>query len=151
MQSQFTVPQFIDAEDKIIGPITVRQFVILLVAGLLATLFYRLFDFSLFLLIAVPLLMFSGLLAFMKVNGVPVHFFILNVIQTFRRPARRVWDKSLTDAQLKERMHAEVVVALPETPRKAPLNSSRIADLSLIVNTGGVYNADEDTVYGSQK
>ena len=31
---QFVVPQFIDVEDKIFGPVTTRQFVILLVAGL---------------------------------------------------------------------------------------------------------------------
>ena len=30
MQERFIVPQFIDAEDKIWGPITVRQFVIVL-------------------------------------------------------------------------------------------------------------------------
>ncbi|KKS92044.1 MAG: hypothetical protein UV69_C0039G0006, partial [Parcubacteria group bacterium GW2011_GWE2_43_12] len=30
---QFVVPQFIDVEDKIIGPITVRQFIIIMVGG----------------------------------------------------------------------------------------------------------------------
>jgi hypothetical protein len=149
VQTQFTVPQFIDAEDKIIGPITVRQFVILLIAGLLATLFYRLFDFSLFLLTAVPLLLFAGLLAFMKVNGVPVHFFILNVIQTFRRPALRVWDKSLTDAEIRARMRPEEEVVKESRPTKAPLNLSRMSDLSLLVNTGGVYNPEDQGPYGT--
>ena len=32
MPEKFVVPQFIDNEDKILGPITVRQFLILLVA-----------------------------------------------------------------------------------------------------------------------
>ena len=32
---QFTVPQFIDVEPKIIGPITTRQFLIFLAAGLM--------------------------------------------------------------------------------------------------------------------
>lgn len=30
---QFLVPQFIDVENKIIGPLTVRQFVIFLIAA----------------------------------------------------------------------------------------------------------------------
>ena len=35
---RFTVPQFIDVEDKIFGPLTTRQFLIMLVVG--ATLAY---------------------------------------------------------------------------------------------------------------
>lgn len=143
MQNQFVVPQFIDAEDKILGPITVRQFVILLAAGLFATLFYRFFDFTLFLLSGVPLMIMAGILAFLKINGVSVHFFILNLIQTFRRPQLRVWDKTVTDQQLHERMKSDEA-AIPElAPRKAPLTASHIQDLSLLVNTGGVFNPDE--------
>lgn len=41
---QFTVPQFIDVEDKIIGTITVRQFIILLVAAILIAVSYRVLD-----------------------------------------------------------------------------------------------------------
>ena len=137
MMTQFTVPQFIDAEDKILGPITVRQFVILLVAGLFATLFYKFFDFTLFLLTGAPLLIASGILAFLKVNGVSVHFFALNLIQTFRRPQLRVWDKTVTNQQLRERLK-------PDAARKAPLMRSHIQDLSLLVNTGGMFNPDEE-------
>ena len=43
---QFTVPQFIDVEDKIIGPITTRQFVIMLAGFTLIGISYKLFDFS---------------------------------------------------------------------------------------------------------
>ncbi|KKW36865.1 MAG: hypothetical protein UY81_C0011G0020 [Candidatus Giovannonibacteria bacterium GW2011_GWA2_53_7] len=143
MADQFVVPQFIDAEDKILGPITVRQFVIMLIAGLFATLAYRLFDFTLFLLSGVPLVIGSAILAFLKINGVSVHFFILNLIQTFRRPQLRVWDKTITDQQLHERMKADLAPVVQEVVRKAPLSSSHLQDLSLIVNTGGVFNPDE--------
>lgn len=144
MQEQFTVPQFIDAEDKILGPVTVRQFVILLIAGLFATAFYKLFDFTLFLLTGVPLVMIAGLLAFMKVNGVPVHFFILNVIQTSRKPRLRVWDKTPLEAVVRARLHPEEEILPLRFQRKAPLNLSRTQELSLIVNTGGVYNPDAE-------
>ena len=46
---QITVPQFLDVEDRIIGPITVRQFVILLVGSGLIFAAYKLSDFALFL------------------------------------------------------------------------------------------------------
>lgn len=144
MMTQFTVPQFIDAEDKILGPITVRQFVILLVAGLFATLFYKFFDFTLFLLTGAPLLIASGILAFLKVNGVSVHFFALNLIQTFRRPQLRVWDKTVTNQQLREHLKPDVMPSPLPMARKAPLLRSHIQDLSLLVNTGGMFNPDEE-------
>jgi hypothetical protein len=147
MPNQFVVPQFIDAEDTIIGPVTVRQFVIMLIAGLIATLSYRLFDFSLFLLISVPLVIFAGVLAFMKVNGVSIHFFILNVIQTMRRPKLRVWDKTPTNQLLYERMKSDEEVKAQVFVRKPMISKSRMQDLSLIVNTGGVFNPEENNLY----
>jgi len=144
MPPQFTVPQFIDAEDKILGPVTVRQFLILLTAGLISTLFYRFFDLSLFLLLSLPLIAVAGLLAFMKINGVPAHFFILNLIQTLRRAQLRIWDKTPTDQQINERMRPEEVVKEIVIPHKPPVSSSHLQDLSLIVNTGGVFNPDEE-------
>ena len=38
---QFIVPQFIDVEDKIIGPVTTRQFVVLLAAGAMIVIDYQ--------------------------------------------------------------------------------------------------------------
>ena len=47
---QFVVPQFIEVEDKILGPITVRQFLIMLIAGILIFIVYRFADTALFLM-----------------------------------------------------------------------------------------------------
>jgi len=46
---QFVVPQFIDVEDKIFGPVTTRQFVILLIAGLIIFIAFKLADITLFI------------------------------------------------------------------------------------------------------
>ncbi|MEA3249553.1 MAG: PrgI family protein [Patescibacteria group bacterium] len=145
---RFTVPQFIDVEDKIIGPITTRQFLILLVtAGImfgtykLITLKPGRFTYS---IIAILFEFgFGGVLAFLKINGQPFHFFMLNLIQTLSKPQLRVWDKNLTDAELKE-----IITAPPPPPPKKRLikervATSRLSELTLVVNTGGVYNPDE--------
>ena len=50
---QFTVPQFIDVEDKILGPITVRQFLLLVVGGLIIFAEFKLSDMALFILLAI--------------------------------------------------------------------------------------------------
>lgn len=143
MPDQFTVPQFIDAEDHIFGPLTARQFIILMVAGLLGFGFYKLLSFGKFLTVAIPLLIFAGTLAFYRVNGQAFHYFILNFIQTLKKPKLRVWGKVYTDAQLKEYIHQ----TSPQPPapfvRKAQLSTSRLNELALVVNTGGVYKPDD--------
>ena len=142
MPDQFVVPQFIDAEDKIIGPITVRQFIILLVTFLVSAVLFRLLSFVWFLVTALPLIVAGGVLAFGKVNGQPFHYFILNLVQTLRRPRLRVWDKTLTDSELRALTQSVAPPPPPPPARKAPISASKLAELSLVVNTGGVYRPE---------
>lgn len=143
MQTQFTVPQFIDVEDKIFGPITARQFVILLVAGLILFVAYKLADLTLFLF----LLAFIGggalIVAFVKVNGQPFHYFLLNIIQTLKRPPLRIWNKVYGTADLKRLREEAKIPVLEKTKTIKRASYSRIRDLSLTVNTGGYYQAEE--------
>lgn len=139
---QFTVPQFIDVEDVIMGPVTTRQFVIFLVDGLILFIAYKLATFPLFI---VFLAIFGGgglVLAFVRINGQPFHFFILNFLQTLMKAPLRVWNKELTTRDLKFYLRVEPVVAPPPKPTKEPLRLSKLNELSLVVNTGGVYRPD---------
>ncbi len=140
---KYTVPQFIDAEDKIMGPITTRQFLILLVVAFFCFIAYKLFDFALFLLVAIFWVIVGGILAFMRVNGQPFHFFLLNLVQTLRKPALRVWDKELETSELNN-----LVKHKPPPPpkvriKKEVLATSKLNELTLVVNTGGVYNPED--------
>jgi hypothetical protein len=143
MIEKFVVPQFIDVEDKIIGPITTRQFIILLVDLFIIFLAYRLLEAFLFIPIAVIMVAGGGVLAFVRVNGMPFHFFLLNIIQTLKKPGLRVWDKRLSDAELREYIKKEEVKPTPVPPKKEPLTTSRLSELSLIVNTGGLYKPED--------
>src|SRR3989339_2205780 len=97
---QFVVPQFIEVEDKIFGPVTVRQFLILLGAGLICFVAYRYADFALFVMALVVVGGLALVFAFVKINGQTFHYFILNIIQTTRRPGLRVWRKSCDKEEL---------------------------------------------------
>ena len=137
---QFVVPQFIDVEAKIIGPITARQFIILLGATLLIALFYRIFDFGLFLATGIPVLIIAAIFAFIKVNGRPFHFFVLNIIQTGRRPNMRVWDHKAVAIEQEgkvEKVKQDYIVS----PKRA-YGQSRLAELSLVVDTTGKYKGE---------
>ncbi len=143
MPEQFVIPQFIDIEDKIIGPISVRQFVILLVVLLTDTLLFKLLPFWKFLFSALPILALGIVFAFVRVNGQPFHTFLLNIVQTFRKPRLRVWDKSLSDAEVRIHLKTEEAPESVQTPPKTPVTASRLAELTMVVNTGGVYNPDD--------
>lgn len=140
---QFVVPQFIDVEDKIFGPVTTRQFLILLVAGLITFLIYRFADFTSFILSLVFLDGGALIVAFVKINGQTFHYFILNVLQTMRKPRLRVWNKDLSTDELnflRNEKREEVV----EKKEKKTVGAGHIRDLSLVVNTGGFYRAEDD-------
>ena len=144
MPDQFVVPQFIDSEDKIIGPVTVRQFIIMLVTILTDAVFYKLLPFSWFIFVGVVVLAFGGIVAFARINGMPFHYFLLNISQTFRRPGLRVWDKEKTNAELKVYSESKVEeVPLPPERKTAP-TTSRLQELTLVVDTGGVYKPEEE-------
>lgn len=137
---QFTVPQFIDVENKIIGPLTVRQFLIILTAGIFSAISYRLFDFSLFLTITIILTIIAATFSFVKINGRPFHYFVLNILQTFRRPGARVWNKIDVPASEDDKL------ILPEVnPKPVPkelYKKSHLSELALIVDTKGRYKGE---------
>jgi hypothetical protein len=76
---RFQVPQFIDIEDKIFGPLTIKQFVYIAGGAGLAFILFRAIPF---VVISIPLMLlviiFSLALAFYQVNNKP----LLNMIQS---------------------------------------------------------------------
>lgn len=136
----FVVPQFIDVESKIIGPISARQFVIIAVTLGLCYVWYRFFPAFMF----IPLIFFTatlgGGLAFAKVNGQSLHYFLLNFIQTLRRPRLKVWFR----AEIRTiEPPKEIPKQIPTKRDVGPVTESRLAAMSLMVDTGGAYQADE--------
>lgn len=141
---QFTVPQFIDVEDKIIGPITARQFIIVLSGFLLIGIFYKIFDFSLFIISGLLVLAVTSVIAFAKINGRPFHFFLLNIIQTLRRPHLRVWNNkliALSDDDFEKSTDKIIEKNIFDVDKIEP-TVSRLAELSLIVDTQGSYKGE---------
>lgn len=139
---QFTVPQFIDVEDKIIGPITARQFIIFLIAAIIIAIAYKIFDFSLFLTFGIIVFIIAIVFGFVKINGRPFHFFLLNILQTWRRPGIRVWNNRLVKDINKEKIPTLKFDSTRST--KEYYKQSHLAELSLIVDTEGEYRGDDE-------
>ncbi len=91
---RFQVPQFIEVEDKIFGPLTIKQFIYLLGGAGLSFIVYNfignLYISALFIL---PILVFALALAFYKVNSKP----FINVIEAafnyYVRSKLYIWKK----------------------------------------------------------
>jgi hypothetical protein len=135
---QFTVPQFIDVESKIIGPLTVRQFLIMLAAAAFIFISYKLFDFTLFIVVAIFIFLVAVLFAFVKVNGQGFHYFVLNLLKTLRKPNVRIWNHHLTTYVEKENQE----IKFESTEINKNLKEAQVAELSLVVDTKGRYRGD---------
>ncbi len=136
---QFVVPQFIEVEAKIIGPISARQFIQIIIGLGFSYAWFRLFSSP---LIFIPMIFLTtsifGALAFGKVNGQTMHYFLLNLLQTLRRPRLKIWFR-LPYQEEKEAAQVEEVTVRD----KGPITESRLAAVSLIVDTGGAYVSDD--------
>ena len=142
MPERFIVPQFIDSEDKIWGPVTVRQFVIILVGLLFAFIAYKLSDLTLFIFWAVIIFIIVGLFGFYKINGAPFHIFAVNFIETtFKKPALRVWHKQHIKVENIKSKDEMVAKEDPVAPKRMT-SSRKLSELSLIIDTGGVYKGE---------
>jgi len=144
MPGQYIVPQFIDKEDRIIGPITVRQFLICLGAAGVIFVEYKLLRTAYFIVALILTAGLAGTFAFIKINGQPFHLFFVNFLQTQVRPKLRVWNKDLSLQELKGVQKVVGLPAIEKVQLKKRPSSTKLRDLALVVNTGGVYKPEED-------
>lgn len=138
MSNQVTVPQFIEAEDKIFGPITVRQFVIIFFAGILTYVLFKVLSLPLFIFAALVLDGVALIVAFMQINGQPFHYFLLHFVNSSKRAHLRVWRRSEYEPPKIEDI--EVKDTVPKTASAPRVTGHRLHDISLVLDTGGAYH-----------
>lgn len=68
---EYQVPQFIDVEDKIIGPLTLKQFIYLAGGVGMCVVFFIYLPLLVAVLLSIPIGAFAAALAFYKMNGKP--------------------------------------------------------------------------------
>ncbi len=91
---RFEVPQFIEIEDKIIGPLTWKQFIYLAGGvGILIVLYLIKIPFIFFAIIGIPLAALSASLAFHEVNNRPFSIFLESCVNYFTRSKLYLWKK----------------------------------------------------------
>jgi len=93
---RFTVPQFIEHEAKIIGPLTFKQLIFVGVAGAAVFLLYFSLaktNFPLFLLLGALIMLLGILLAFVRINGRTLPVILANLFRFLISPKKYIWHK----------------------------------------------------------
>ncbi len=88
---RFEVPQFIEIEDKIFGPLTWRQFLYIGGGVGMGVVLFLTTSFLIFLIIGLPLALLAGALAFYPVNNRPFSFFLEAIINYLKGTKLYIW------------------------------------------------------------
>lgn len=91
---EFQVPQFIEQQPKIIGPLTFGQFVYIGAAGAICFILYFIIgktNFFLFILVAIVLFFIAFSLAFGKIGGRSLPVVLGNFLKFSIAPKRYLW------------------------------------------------------------
>ncbi len=90
---RFQVPQFIEIEDKIFGPLTFKQFIYLLGGGGAVFILYVFLPIYLMVFIAIPVALFALALAFYQVNNQPFIKVVENAFYYLTSNKLYLWKK----------------------------------------------------------
>lgn len=91
---RFQVPQFVDIEDKIIGPFTLKQFLIYLAAVLIMIPLFLSFDLSLFITIALPIVGIAVAFAHVRIHSKSLFTVISNAARFTSRGQTFLWQRT---------------------------------------------------------
>lgn len=89
----YKVPQDVEAEDKLLGPLTFKQFIFFLIAagaGLVAWLMFKIHP--LLVLVPLPIVLIFGGLAVFRREDQPMERYLLSFFNYILRPRQRIWD-----------------------------------------------------------
>lgn len=103
----YGVPQYIDVEDKIAGPLTAKQLGWLVLLGIILLILWNSVEFGVFILIAIPVGLLFLALAFYRPNGMPLISFFTSGITYVFNPKVFVWKRSAKSSFPKKDVQTE--------------------------------------------
>ena len=99
--AQYKVPQDVEAEDKLLGPFTFRQFVYLLITGGLIAAAVGLFQiFPVLAIIPVPLIILFGALALPLKKDQPMETYLAAMVSYYLKPRTKIWHPGQRDTAI---------------------------------------------------
>ncbi len=97
--ASYKVPQDVEADDKLIGPFSFRQFIYLIVVALSIALAWGLAQvFIGLVIIPLPIILLFGALALPLRKDQPMEIYLAAMISYYLKPHRRLWDPDGVDS-----------------------------------------------------
>ncbi len=90
---RFSVPQFIEHEARIVGPLTFKQFAFVGTAGTIGLILYASAPFPVFLVVTIVVGGIAAAMAFLKIGGIPFPSLIGNFLKFGSEPKIYVWER----------------------------------------------------------
>jgi hypothetical protein cdiviTM7_00587 len=150
----YKVPQDVEAEDKLLGPFTFRQFIYLLISAAGIAIIFGLFQiFPLLAIIPIPFTFFFLILALPIKKDQPMEVYLASIASFYLKPNTRRWTPGQKETTIK--ITAPKIV---EKPRARNITeeeaSTRLSFLSNLVDSEGYAirgnsNFNEDFIAGN--
>ena len=135
--AQYKVPQDVEADDKLLGPFSFRQFVYLMIAAGLGFVAFLLFQiFPLLVIIPIPFIIFLGILALPLKKDQPMETYLSAVVDFYLKPQKRIWMPGQSDTTITITAPKNVEVSRTKDLSQEEA-SHRLSFLANIVDTEG--------------
>lgn len=128
----FNVPQFIDVEDKIAGPLTWKQLLWMIGMGATLLIMYGLFETGAFFALAIPVVLIFVAFAFYKPHGFPMTTFVFNAVVFLFRPKVAVWERPLPRRVAAKEPSNQETKVVPAEPKV--LTEERLKEIAKMVD-----------------
>jgi hypothetical protein len=133
---EYQVPQFIEVEDKIIGPFTLKQFIYIAGAAGICIVFFSYLPIFFALILALPVAGLGAALSFYKINGKPFIEVLEAGFNYYTKQKLLLWKQAdPTQEESAARTAAEAAsaanaAALAASRRTPKLTRSKLAELA---------------------
>lgn len=131
-----SVPQFIDVEDKIAGPLTWKQLGWMMAMGGIVLTLLGILGTGVGIVISIPVVLLFLALAFYKPNGFPMTAFIGQAFMFMFRPKMAVWERPTPMmTSVKPAAPKEVVEEVSTSKTMTP---DKLKELARLIDSQGV-------------
>ena len=127
------IPQFIDVEDKVAGPLTAKQVLWMVGMGGVLFIVWTFFDTTTFFVLAIPIIILFALFAFYRPYNQSLLSFSINAVLFLFRPKIYTWDRpgSIKQSPVKPKEDG------PVSGEPKPLSVDDIRALARLVDRNG--------------
>lgn len=146
----YKVPQDVEAEDKLLGPFTFRQFIYLLIVATMGFLAFLLWQIlPILAVIPAPILLFFTILALPLRKDQPMETYLTAIISFYIKPRKRLWDPDGVESRVEISAPKVVEVSLSKDLSEDEAER-RFAYLAQIVDSKGWATRGTTPSYGPE-